>query len=65
MTQAELAAESGVGKVAISKLENGHRNPQWGTASKLAKALDVPPHILFRDDDEQTPADVLADYLGL
>lgn len=65
MTQTDLAEASGVSKVALSKLENGHRQPQWGTVRRLAKALDVEPDQLFPDDDEPTPADVLADYLRL
>lgn len=65
MTQDDLSAESGLSKVAISRLENGKRRPRWSTARALAKALDVEPHVLLPDEGEPTPADVLADYVSL
>lgn len=65
MSQRELAAASGVSQVAISKLENELRSPRWTTARVLADALGVPPEQLFPDDDQPSPADVLADYLKL
>lgn len=65
MTQSDLAAASGLSKIAISRLENGHRQPRWSTARSLAQALGVDPGQLFPDEGEPTPADVLADYLKL
>jgi transcriptional regulator with XRE-family HTH domain len=65
MTQDDLADASGVSKVAISRLENAHRHPRWETARALGSALDVEPHRLFPDEGKPSPADVLAEYLGL
>ena len=41
LTQAELAKRSGLGQAMISLLENGDRQPGWGTIRKLAMALEV------------------------
>lgn len=41
-TQEELAGEVGVHTTEISRLENGLRNPKWGTMKRLAKGLGVP-----------------------
>lgn len=52
MTQAQLAAASGVHVQAIAKLERGERNIsniQLSTALALADALGVDPHRLLED----------------
>lgn len=50
MTQAQLAAASGVNVFAISKLERGERplaNLRLSTALALADALQVDPHLFL------------------
>jgi len=41
MTQEELSETSGVGRVTISRIENGEQSPQYNTLEKLAEALGV------------------------
>lgn len=55
LTQAELAANSGVSLITVTRLENakGDANPRPDTVRKLARALDVDPAwLLFGDIDE-------------
>lgn len=42
MTQAELAAASGVSLGSVRNLEQGIRKPTWETVQKLARALKEP-----------------------
>jgi transcriptional regulator with XRE-family HTH domain len=42
MTQEQLSLEAGVATAVISRIENGHANPETETLVRLAKALDVP-----------------------
>lgn len=52
MTQAELAAKSGVSRVTISGLENGTlRATSSTTLLKLARALDTTVDQIFFQDD--------------
>ena len=39
MSQTELADESGVDRAFISNLENGKRNPSFGTVARIAQGL--------------------------
>jgi len=41
MTQKELSKSAGVGRVTISRIENGEQSPQYSTLEKLAEALGV------------------------
>ena len=50
MTQAELAAESGVPQAAISALENGRLSLGLERARKLARALKVHPAVIAFPD---------------
>ena len=43
LTQAELAAKSGVSEVTINRIEKGRHEPRISTARKLAEALQIPP----------------------
>lgn len=65
MRQDELAEASGMSAVAISKLERGLCSPRHATARKIAKALNVPVELVFPDEDEPSPAEVLSKHLGL
>lgn len=41
MTQEELAESANIGRVTISRLENGEQSPRYQTLKKLAEALGV------------------------
>lgn len=41
MTQEELAEKADIGRVTISRLENGEQSPRYHTFAKLAEALGV------------------------
>lgn len=44
LTQAQLAAQSGVNQTTISDIETGrHLNPRLNTITQLAKALEIAP----------------------
>ncbi len=53
-TQADLARESGVPIVTLSRIENGHHQgtPRQSTIHKLATALDVDAAWLFLGEGE-------------
>lgn len=53
LTQAKLAAKSGIDQGQISRLESGEiADPAWSTVRKLAEALDIDPRALrFGRDD--------------
>jgi transcriptional regulator with XRE-family HTH domain len=41
LSQAELAERAGLHRMGLAKLEQGTREPSWGTVQALAKALGV------------------------
>jgi transcriptional regulator with XRE-family HTH domain len=41
MSQAQLAEKAGMNLFGVAKLEQGQREPGWGTVLKLAAALGV------------------------
>jgi transcriptional regulator with XRE-family HTH domain len=41
LTQEALAHEAGVTTGTLSMIERGHSNPAWGTARRIAEALDI------------------------
>lgn len=47
LTQAQLAAKSGVDQATVSNLEAGKTSPSWETAYRIAKALGVKPQDIF------------------
>ena len=47
LSQKELAKRSGISQENLSKMENGKRPIGKQTAKKLAKALSIPPSLLF------------------
>lgn len=54
-TQPRLAVESGIAVSGISLIENGHRNPNAGTLTKLARALGVEVADLFPKAEAPLP----------
>jgi len=49
MTQAELAAASGVGLATINRIENGKVAPSFRTIRAISQALNVDPTTLRQD----------------
>jgi transcriptional regulator with XRE-family HTH domain len=49
-TQADLIAESGVGRATIVRAERGDEPVRFANIRKLAAALDVTPEQLMRED---------------
>ena len=65
LSQGEIEKRSGVLRVYVSRVENGHTVPAIETLEKLARALEVPMYQLFYEGEE--PPKVLAfpkDRLG-
>lgn len=55
LTQAALAARTGVSSNTISRVEAGLRLPQAGTIKRLAQGLGVPPDALVTGLDPPSP----------
>jgi len=51
LTQVELSQMTGVAQDSISALETGKREAHPGTLKKLAKALDVEPKELIKEQE--------------
>lgn len=51
LTQAELAARSGVDRAFISNIENGKRNPSFSVLADIAKGLNISLALLMRQID--------------
>lgn len=51
LTQVELSKMTGVAQDSISALETGKREAHPGTIKKLAKALDVEPQELIKEQE--------------
>lgn len=47
LSQIELAKKAGVAPAAVNRIERNHVEPQMRTVRKLAKALEVEPHMLI------------------
>jgi len=54
LTQAELSVRAGIGKRTVTSYETDGRLPQPAQLYKLARALDVTPEYLSRDEVEDT-----------
>lgn len=53
LSQEQLAFETELHRTYISGVERGVRNPTVLVIDRLAKALDVPPHLLLMPDSIQ------------
>jgi transcriptional regulator with XRE-family HTH domain len=51
LSQGDIQERSGLFRCYLSRLENGRTVPSIETLEKLARALDVPLHQLFTDDE--------------
>jgi len=53
MTQADLAARTGIDQADISRLENGSRNPSLNMLKKLASGLGMTLKLEFVPEQQQ------------
>lgn len=53
ITQKHLAQESGYHTTYISQIERGRKNPSLQTVFRIAKVLEVLPHILIQSTEEE------------
>lgn len=52
LSQGDIENRTGLARVYISRVENGHTVPSIGTLEKLARALEVPLYQLFYEGNE-------------
>lgn len=52
LSQGEIEKRSGLLRVYVSRVENGHTVPAIETLEKLARALEVPMYQLFYEGEE-------------
>lgn len=52
MSQGDIEKRTGLLRVYVSRVENGHTVPAIETLEKLARALEVPMYQLFYDGEE-------------
>jgi transcriptional regulator with XRE-family HTH domain len=55
LTQPALAELAGMNQYGIAKLEQGVREPSWGTVQALCKALNVPCDTFMQETAERVP----------
>jgi transcriptional regulator with XRE-family HTH domain len=51
-SQGEVEKRTGLLRCYLSRVENGHTIPSVETLEKWARALEVPPYVLFYDGEE-------------
>ena len=51
LSQGDIQERTGLFRCYLSRLENGRTVPSIETLEKIARALDVPLHQLFTDDE--------------
>jgi transcriptional regulator with XRE-family HTH domain len=56
LTQEELAAQAGISRTALSRIESGVTEPRPSTLRKLADALGVEPEALIGPEEDQGKA---------
>lgn len=59
LSQGEIEKRTGLLRVYISRVENGHTVPAIETLEKLARALEVPMYQLFYEGEEPPNAPTL------
>jgi transcriptional regulator with XRE-family HTH domain len=52
MSQGDIEKRTGLLRVYVSRVENGHTVPSIETLEKFARALELPMYQLFYDSDE-------------
>lgn len=61
LSQAAAAHRAGMNPKAFGVLERGKGNPTFTTLLKVARGLDMPPHILVEEATSQSPGIPAAD----
>jgi transcriptional regulator with XRE-family HTH domain len=59
MSQGDIEKRTGLLRVYVSRVENGHTVPAIETLEKFARALEVPMYQLFYDGEEPPKSSVL------
>ncbi|GHT98015.1 hypothetical protein FACS1894142_3760 [Spirochaetia bacterium] len=57
-SQADLAEQAAISVTFLCEIERGKKWPYPDTISNLAKALDIPVHELFLEDEKTADADI-------
>lgn len=60
MSQGDIEKRTGLLRVYISRVENGHTVPAIETLEKLARAMEIPMYALFYDG-EKPPKPIIAE----
>ena len=55
MSQGDIEKQTGLLRVYISRVENGHTVPAIETLEKMARALEIPMYQLFYDGENPPP----------
>ena len=59
MSQGDVEKRTGLLRVYVSRVENGHTVPAIETLEKFARALEIPMYQLFYDGEEPSKSNVL------
>ena len=59
LSQGDIEKRTGLLRVYISRVENGHTVPSIETLEKMARALEVPMYVLFYDGEKPPKANAL------
>lgn len=60
LSQGDIEKRTGLLRCYISRVENGHTVPSVETLEKIARALEIPLHLLFYDGEEPPKIENLA-----
>jgi transcriptional regulator with XRE-family HTH domain len=58
MSQGDIEKRTGLLRVYVSRVENGHTVPAIETLEKFARALEVPMYVLFYDGEKPPAPDI-------
>ena len=59
LSQGEVQKRSGLARVYLSRVENGHTSPSVETLEKIARALEVPLYQFFYEGEESPEVPLL------
>ncbi len=65
LSQAGLAAATGVSRSAVAQWETDRAGQMTGNLSRIAQALDVSVEVLLHGDEARAPAGLTGDELAL
>lgn len=58
MSQGDIEKHTGLLRVYVSRVENGHTVPSIETLEKFARALEVPMYALFYEGEKPPPPEI-------